>query len=66
VAHFFEQMHARLGQSEFVAGAGYTIADITALVTIDFAARARLPIPETCGHLRRWHSRISARPSAKA
>src|SRR6202453_446225 len=66
VAHFFAQMDARLAQTEFVAGKSYSIADITALVTIDFAARARLPIPETCGHLRRWHSRISARPSAKA
>jgi glutathione S-transferase len=66
VAHFFEQMDARLARSEFVAGTRYTIADITALVTIDFAGRARLPIPDKCEHVRRWHSQISARPSAKA
>jgi glutathione S-transferase len=66
VAHFFEQMDARLAQSEFVAGARYTVADITALVTIDFAGRARMLIPEKCEHLRRWHSQVSARPSAKA
>jgi glutathione S-transferase len=66
VQHFHEQMDARLAQSEFIAGPRYSIADITALITIDFAARAKMPIPESCGHLRRWHAQVSARPSAKA
>jgi len=66
VKHFHEQMDARLAQSEFVAGPRYSIADITALITIDFAARAKMLIPETCGHLRRWYAQVSARPSAKA
>jgi glutathione S-transferase len=66
VMHFFAQMDARLAQSEFVAGPRYSVADITALVTVDFAGRARLPLPESCGHLRRWHVQVSARPSAKA
>ena len=66
VQHFHEQMDARLGQSEFVAGPRYSIADITALITIDFAARAKMPIPENYGHLRRWHAQVSTRPSARA
>ena len=66
VGHFFQQMDARLAQSEFVAGPSYSIADITALVTVDFAAGTKLPIPEDCTHLRRWHAQVSARPSAKA
>ena len=66
VQHFHEQMDARLAQSEFIAGPRYSIADITALITIDFAARAKMPIPESCGHLRRWHAQVSARPGAKA
>ena len=66
VSHFFAQMDERLGQSEFVAGSRYTIADITALVTVDFAQSAKLPVPEECIHLRRWHDAVSARPSAKA
>ena len=66
VMHFFAQMDARFAQSEFVAGPRYSIADITALVTVDFAGRAKLPLPENCGHLRRWHVQVSARPSAKA
>ena len=66
VAHFYDQLDARLAQTEFVAGAKYSIADITALVTVDFAQRAKLPIPEQRAHLRRWHVQVSARPSAKA
>ena len=66
VQHFHEQMDARLGQSEFIAGPHYSIADITALISIDFAVRAKMPIPENYGHLRRWYAQVSARPSAKA
>src|SRR5579883_1494394 len=65
VAHFYEQMDARLAQSEFVAGTSYSIADITVLVTVDFASRVKLPIPQACQHVQRWHAQVSARPSAK-
>jgi glutathione S-transferase len=66
VQHFHEHMDARLGLSEFIAGPRYSIADITALIAVDFAARAKMPIPESHGHLRRWHAQVSGRPSAKA
>jgi glutathione S-transferase len=51
---------------EFVAGPRYTIADISCLVMVDFAAWVKLTIPEDCVHLRRWHAAVSARPSATA
>ena len=66
VGHFFEQMNARLAQSEYVAGPRFSVADITTLVTIDFAASAKVSVPVTSTHLRRWHAQVSARPSAKA
>ena len=66
VAHFFERLDARLAQSEYVAGDRYTVADITALVAVDFAAMAKLQVPESHPHLRRWYALASARPSAKA
>ena len=66
IGRFFEQMDARLAQSEFVAGARYSIADITTLVSVDFARWVKLAMPEHCAHLRRWHEQVSARPSAKA
>jgi len=66
IARFFEQMNARLAHSEFVAGARYSIADITTLVSVDFARWVKLSVPEECKNLRRWHAQVSARPSAKA
>jgi glutathione S-transferase len=66
VRRFFETLDARLGESEFVAGGRYTIADITAQVTIEFAKWAKLTPPDTATHLNRWFASVSARPSAKA
>ena len=66
VEHFFRDMDARLGDREFVGGARYTIADISTMVLTDFAAWAKLTVPEECTNFRRWHLAVSARPSAKA
>jgi len=63
---FFKVMNARLADRAFVAGERYTIADITALVAVDFAGWIKLTIPDDCAHLRRWHQAVAARPSAKA
>ena len=66
LGRFFERLDARLAENEFVAGRHYTIADITALVSVDFAGWAKLAPSEGQAHLRRWHAAVSARPSAKA
>jgi glutathione S-transferase len=66
VEHFFRDMDARLGDREFVGRARYTIADISTMVLTDFAAWAKLTVPEECTNFRRWHLAVSARPSAKA
>jgi glutathione S-transferase len=63
---FFEMLDRHLSGRQFVASDRYTIADIMALVTLNFASRINLAIPEDCSHLRRWHETISARPSAAA
>ena len=63
---FFAMMNACLADREFVAGQRYSIADITALVTVDFAGWIKLRIPDDCSHLRRWYDAVSARPSAEA
>ena len=65
-ARFFEMLDRHLAGRQFVASDRYTIADIMALVTVNFAARINLAIPEGCSHLRRWHETVSARPSAAA
>jgi glutathione S-transferase len=66
VPRFFEVLDRELASAEFIAGERYTIADITALVTVDFAARINIAIPDICANLKRWHQAVSARPSATA
>jgi glutathione S-transferase len=66
VGKFFQTLDTRLAAHKFVAGEQFSIADITAVVAVDFARWIRLTVPEDLSHLRRWHAEISARPSAKA
>lgn len=55
-----------LSGCEWLDGVRYTIADIVLLTTIDFAGFVGVPIPDDLHHLRAWHDRASARPSAQA
>lgn len=66
VTWFLEMLDGELAKREFIAGDRYSVADITALVTVDFMKPARLAIPEGAGNVKRWHAAVSARPSAKA
>jgi glutathione S-transferase len=59
-------MDEELGKRRFVAGDDYSVADITALVAVDFARVARIQRPEGAKNLDRWHQEVSTRPSAKA
>jgi glutathione S-transferase len=60
-------MDARLAEVSFIAGENFSAADITALVTVDFATRAlNMPVPAESGALRRWRDAVAARPSATA
>jgi glutathione S-transferase len=64
VASGCELFDRELGNRAFIAGDRYTIADITAQSTFDFARFIGVDIPETCTHMRAWYERVSARPSA--
>ena len=66
VMQFFQALDARLAESEYLAGPSYTIADITALVVVDFGGWMKLTLGEDLQHARRWHAAVSSRPSAKA
>ena len=60
------RLDQQLAGSPFIAGEAYSIADITALVAIDFMKPARIPRPATCPNLDRWYREVSTRPSAAA
>ncbi|MEZ5938556.1 MAG: glutathione S-transferase [Hyphomonadaceae bacterium] len=55
-----------VAERPFIAGEGYTIADICALTTIDFADWIGLKFPDNLPNLGRWRADVSARPSASA
>ncbi len=66
VTQFLELLDQQLSQHEFIAGDRFSVADITALCTVDFMKPARLIVPEGAANVKRWHAAVSARPSAKA
>ena len=67
LANCFHDLNARLEASRFIAGEGYSVADITALAAIDFAAKViDFPVRAELTALKRWYADVAARPSAKA
>lgn len=64
---FYRRLDGALSQHRFMAGEAFSVADITALCVIDFAARlVELEPDRSLEHLWRWHGEVSARPSASA
>jgi glutathione S-transferase len=67
VRNFYADFNTRLSEVPFVAGHYFSVADITGVVTVDFATKALgLPIPEDHVALNRWYELVSARPSIAA
>ncbi len=67
VRNFYADFNARLADVAFVAGDEFSVADITAVVTVDFATKsAGLPMAEEHMALKRWYDSVSARASISA
>jgi len=64
---FLEDLNAWLAQHEYVAGDEFSVADITAWVTIEFSSWAiKAEIPEALVNLTRWYRAVSDRPAVVA
>ncbi|MFC4270066.1 glutathione S-transferase [Sneathiella chungangensis] len=67
VLYFFEDLDNQLNGQDFVVGTSYSVADIGAMVVVDFATgMAKVEMPDGLDNLKRWHAAVSARPSAGA
>jgi len=66
VVDFLKFLDGELKGRPYVAGADYTVADITALVAVDFMRVSKMTVPDDLINVRRWHEAVSARPSAAA
>jgi glutathione S-transferase len=62
----FAMLDAGLGRSEFIAGARFSIADITTLCMVDFANTVDIGIEAGQTNLARWYNAVASRPSATA
>lgn len=56
----------RLGESEFIAAARLTIADIVAFTGIDFARMVQFRPPAELANIARWATAMRVRPAAQA
>ena len=54
------------GAGPFLVGDYFSMADIVLLCGIDFAKFVNMAIPDDLTHLKAWHARVAARPSARA
>jgi glutathione S-transferase len=64
IADFYGDLETRLAEVPFVAGDQFSVADITAVVAIDFAKKAlSLEIPAKNAGSRRWYGSVTSRPS---
>jgi len=60
------RLDERFADFEFIAGDFFSLADISAMVFVDFAAWIKIALPDGAENLSRWYSAVSKRPSAAA
>ena len=63
---FLQYLDGELATRGFIAGSDYTVADITAMIAIDFLRVSRMSVPEHLTRLKRWYAAVLERPSSKA
>ncbi|MBC7483533.1 MAG: glutathione S-transferase [Rhizobacter sp.] len=63
VQQFIETLDQHLAGRDFIAAAQFSIADITAVVALDFARVVRVKPGEQHAHLRRWRDAMAQRPA---
>jgi glutathione S-transferase len=63
VQQFMDMLDARLTNRTFIAADQFSIADITAVVAVDFARVVRIKPGEQHVNLRRWREEMAKRPS---
>ncbi|MEM7091080.1 MAG: glutathione S-transferase [Pseudomonadota bacterium] len=64
VGLFFDHIEQRLSGCAYLAGAKFTLPDITALVMIEFARVIKMSIPDGNTATLDWYQRVKSRPSA--
>jgi glutathione S-transferase len=63
VQRLFATLNDRLADREFIAIERFSIADLTAVVAVDFARVVKVRLGEQHPHLARWRAAMAQRPS---
>jgi glutathione S-transferase len=63
VQQFFATLNEQLADHDFIAADQFSVADITAVVTVDFARVIRLKPGDDLPHVLRWRAAMAGRPS---
>ena len=63
LAQFFNSLDSQLEGREHVVASGFSVADITAAVAVDFARVVRVKPGEQHANLRRWREAMTQRPA---
>ncbi len=63
---FFDRVEQQLLRHQYLAGGDFSFADLSLLVTADFAGWVDINPMRTRPSLERWYSKVAARPGAQA
>ncbi|MCE1192464.1 MAG: glutathione S-transferase [Acidovorax sp.] len=63
VANFFALLNDRLADRDYIAAGRFSVADITAVVAVDFARVVKQKPGDQHPHLLRWRAAMAQRPS---
>lgn len=66
VLQFFGRLDGQLADHRHVAGDLFSLADISALIVVDFARWMKIAVPDDATNVNRWYAEVAARPSAAA
>ena len=66
VLQFFHRLDGQLAGNRFLAGDSFSMADITAMVFVDFARWIKIELPAEPKNVATWYAEVSRRPSAAA
>jgi glutathione S-transferase len=66
IGDFLKFLDGELENRPYVAGKEFTVADITALVAVDFMKVSKLAVPDGLSNFACWREAVSGHPSANA
>ena len=66
VTAFLCRLNEQLSHTDYIVSDNFTLADITAMVTIEFAKWSHIELRNEWPHLKKWYDAVSIRASADA